>query len=296
MSRSLIEKEWTVVLLCLVLIAGAAAAQDEEEEELGWSNVTDLSLVVTEGNSSTETFGFKNRLRRNWTGALYTFRFDAVRSNTADDPFAVIPDPERPEEIEIVTFDKTPDVEKYYVENRYDRTITERLFWNVGLTWDRNKDAGIDSRWVGFAGLGNIWWDREDLRFNTAYGLSYTDRTETDPDPTKEDTFFGFRFNWEYENQWGKVTTFENSWTFNTNFSDSTDWNSDMTSSILVAMNARVALRVSLQWLFQNRPALEDLDVFVRDPNGNLIGLPITVSEPKEKLDTIFSTSLVIKF
>ena len=296
MSGSTIDKKWTIALLCVILTAGEVAAQDEEEEELGWSNVTDLSLVVTEGNSSTETLGFKNKLRRNWTGARYTFRIDAVRSNTADDPIAVIPDLDRPEEYEVVTFDKTPDVEKYVVENRYDRSITERLFWNVGLRWDRNKDAGIDSRWVGFAGLGNIWWDREDLRFNTSYGLSYTDRTETDPDPTKEDSFFGFRFNWEYENQWGRVTTFENDWTFNTNFSDSADWNSDMTSSILVAMNSRLALRVSLQWLFENRPALEDLDVFLRDENGNLIGLPITVSEPKEKLDTIFSTSLVIKF
>ena len=286
-----------LLLICLALVIPATTlAQDEEEEkELGWSNVTDLSLVITDGNSSTETFGFKNRLRREWARARYTFRIDAVRSNTADDPIAVVRDPEGLE-YDIVTFDKTLDVENYFVENRYDRAISERFFWNAGLTWDRNKDAGIDSRWIGFAGVGNIWWDREDLRFLTTYGLSYTSREEEGETPDKDDTFPGFRFNWEYENQWGKVTTFENDWTWNYNFSNSTDWNADMTSSIVVAMNSRLALRVSLRWLYNNLPALQDLDVFIRDENGNLIGLPIEVQEPKEKLDTIFSTSLVIKF
>ncbi len=291
-----IERTVLATIMILILSASVGQAQDEgeEEAELGWSNVTDLSLVVTEGNSSTETFGLKNLLRRSWARARYTFRIDAVRSNTADDPIAVLREGSDTE-YDVVTFDKEPDVEKYYVENRYDRNITERFFWNVGLTWDRNKDAGIDSRWVGFAGVGNVWWDREDLRFLTSYGLSYTDRQEEDFDPTKDDTFLGFRFNWEYLNQWGKVTTFENDWTFNSNFSDSEDWNTDMTSSIHVAINARVGLRVSLQWLYNNRPALKDLDLFT-EIDGNLIGLPLTVSEPKDKLDTIFRTSLAISF
>jgi len=283
------------LFLCLLAPLTGQAQETEEEKELGWSNITDLSLVLTDGNSSTETFGFKNRLRREWTRARYTFRVDAVRSNTADAPIAVIRDPELLD-YDIITFDKTLDVENYFVENRYDRSITERFFWNVGLTWDRNKDAGIESRWIGFAGVGNIWWDRDDLKFNTSYGLSYTSREEEDETPDKDDTFPGFRFNWEYENQWGKVTTFENDWTFNYNFSNSTDWNSDMTSSIVVEMNSRLAMRVSLQWLYNNLPALQDLDVFIRDDNGNLIGLPVVVQEPKEKLDTIFRTSLVIRF
>ena len=297
MKKNEIKKRLACLLVCVCWLGPVAAgAQDEEEEKvLGWSNVTDLSLVITDGNSSTETFGFKNRLRRNWTRARYTFNVDAVRSNTADDPIAVIRDPELPD-YDIITFDKTLDVENYFVENRYDRSITERFYWNVGLTWDRNKDAGIESRWIGFAGVGNIWWDRDDLKFNTSYGLSYTSRQEEDETPDKDDTFPGFRLNWEYENQWGKVTVFENDWTYNYNFSNSTDWNSSMTSSIVVAMNSRLAMRVSLQWLYNNLPALQDLDVFLRDDNGNLIGLPVVVQEPKEKLDTIFRTSLVIKF
>ncbi len=286
---------WALPLLSLCcLVPSSVWAQEEQEPELGWSNVTDLSLVVTEGNSSTETLGFKNRLRRDWENARYTFRIDAVRSNTADDPVAVLREGSETE-YDILTFDKTLDVENYLVENRYDRSITERFFWNVGLTWDRNKDAGILSRWIGFAGVGNIWWDRDDLKFNTSYGLSYTNREEEDEDPDKDTTFPGFRFNWEYENQWGKVTTFENDWVVNYNFSNSTDWNMDMVSSILIDMSEHLAFRVSLRWLYNNLPALEDIDLFSVDPDGNLL-VEGSVQEPKEKLDTIFRTSLVIKF
>jgi hypothetical protein len=282
-----------MISLC-VLAPWVAQAEDDEEEQFGWSNQMDLSLVVTDGNSQTDTLGFKNKLQRNWTNARYTFRIDAVRSNTADDRIAVLREGSATE-YDVVTFEKSPDVENYFVENRYDRAISERLFWNAGLTWDRNKDAGIISRWIAYAGLGNIWWDREDLKFRTSYGLSYTDREEEDFDPEKEQTFPGVRLNWEYENKWGKITTFENDWIYNYNFSNSTDWNTDIISSIRVDINSRLALRVSLRWLYNNLPALQDLDLFIRTPGGDLIGLPEQVSEPKEKLDTLFSTSLVIK-
>jgi putative salt-induced outer membrane protein YdiY len=298
-----IRRNRVVSLLALCLgVTGVVWAQEDEAEDpdhevaLGMSNSTELSFVLTEGNSNTDALGFKNRYRYIWPSSRYTFRVEATRTNTADDRIAVV-DEDLDGGYRIVEFSKSPDVEKYLVENRYDRAITERFFWNVGLAWDRNLDAGIASRWIGFAGVGNTWWDREDLMFNTSYGLSYTDREEVDVDLTKEDTFLGYRFNWEYLNLWGKNTTFENRWTFNGSFADSNDWNSDMTSAISVGINSRLALRVSLQWLYNNIPALQDLDLFVLTADGDLIQVPDgLVQEPKEKLDTIFNTSLVINF
>ena len=95
-----------LVLVTLIGVQGTALlAQDDEEDaedKIGWSNMTDLSLVVTEGNSNTETFGFANRLRRNWEKARFTLRLESVRSNTADDTFARVGgDPENPGDIVI---------------------------------------------------------------------------------------------------------------------------------------------------------------------------------------------------
>ncbi len=291
----------SILLLCLVptisLISSPSWAQVEVEEgeDLGWSNSTDLSLVVTEGNSSTSTLGFNNYLQRLWSNARYSLRVEAVRSDTADDPFAiVIPDTDGGFYVEYP--DKALDVERYYIENRYDRNITERFFWNAGVSWERNKTAGILNRYIGFAGVGNLWWSREDLKFSTTYGLSYTDREDDVQDPFQDDTFVGFRFGWEYLNQWGKVTTYRNTWNYTNSLSDSSDYYSDMMNSITVAINDRLALRVSLQWLYNSIPGLEEVPLFVLDPDT---GLKVEVGEVeirKDQLDTIFSTSLVVNF
>lgn len=283
----------SVVALVLLLALPLAAQEEEAEKELGWSNVTDLSLVVTDGNSSTETFGFKNRLERNWERASALLRVEAVRSNTADDPFALAEDPTNPDDVVVVRPDKTVDVEKYLVLGRYDRKITESFFWNVGASWDRNKDAGIINRYTGWAGVGNIWWDRDDLAFSTNYGLSYTDREEDVEDPEKDDRFAGVRFGWDYLNAWGKVTTFTNDWNINANISEFSDWTSDMTSAITVTMTEKIALRVSLQWLYNNQPALEEIDVIFIGPEGTEATIGTTTIRKKE-LDTVFSTSIVI--
>ena len=291
----------SILLFCLVptisLISSPSWAQVEVEEgeDLGWSNSTDLSLVVTDGNSSTSTLGFNNYLQRLWSNARYSLRVEAVRSDTADDPFAIV-SPDTADGFYVEYPDKALDVERYYIENRYDRNITERFFWNAGVSWERNKNAGILNRYIGFAGVGNRWWSREDLKFSTTYGLSYTDREDEVQDPFKDDTFVGFRFGWEYLNQWGKVTTYRNTWNYTNSLSDTSDYYSDMMNSITVAINARLALRVSLQWLYNSIPGLEEVPLFVLHP---VTGLKVEVGEVevrKDQLDTIFSTSLVVNF
>jgi hypothetical protein len=270
--------------------ASRAQVEIEEGEELGWSNETDLSLVVTEGNSSTDTLGFNNYLGRLWSKARYSLRIEAVRSNTTDDPYAVeIPDSGG--DFNVVYPAKKLDVERYFIENRYDRNITERFFWNAGVSWERNSGAGIENRYIGFAGVGNLWWAREDLNFSTTYGLSYTDREDEIPDPAKDESFVGFRFGWEYMNKWGKATTYRNNWNFTNSLNDTSDYYSDMVNSISVTINSRLALKVSLQWLYNSIPSLEEVSLF--DQNGDEIGV---VKIRKEKLDTIFSTSLVVNF
>jgi len=290
-----------ILLFCLSLSIGLisspsrAQVEAEEGEDLGWRNSTDLSLVVTEGNSSTETLGFNNYLTRLWSRSRYSLRVEAVRSNTADDPYAIVI-PETDGDFYVEYPDQALDVERYFIENRYDRSITERLFWNAGVSWERNKAAGILNRWVGFAGVGNLWWTREDLKFSTTYGLSYTDREDEIPDPLTDQSFSGFRFGWEYMNQWGKVTTYRNNWNFTNSLNDTSDYYSEMVNSISVAINSRLALKVSLQWLYNSVPGLENVSLFVLDPET---GLRVEVGEVeirKDSLDTIFSTSLVVNF
>ena len=63
---------------------------DPGAEDIGWSNATELSVVRTHGNAETQTFGFKNTLRRNWTGARARLRVDGIRARASGDRFLVV--------------------------------------------------------------------------------------------------------------------------------------------------------------------------------------------------------------
>jgi hypothetical protein len=85
---------------------------------------------------------------------------------------------------------------------------------------------------------------------------------------------------------------------------------------VSVSVNSKVALKVSLQWLFENEPALEtDLDViayvvllnpdgisgsgderYQTQASGSTKLVLGSANARKDKLDSIFRTALVIKF
>ena len=283
------------LLPILALTPLAAGAQFGNFEDLGLANKTELSVVVTEGNSNTETFGFKHALTRTWTRSRYRLRLEGVRADTGDDRFALV-DASAPDGFVVVEPEPEVDVEKYLVENRYDRRIgSGRAFWNVGLTWDRNRDAGILNRYVAFAGAGHLWFRDEGRgEFYTTYGLSYTDREEETPDPTKDERFLGARLGWFYERKLGSVTTYTNEWRFNSNLSRFSDFASDMTNAVAVSMNERLALKVSLQWLYNHEPALETIDlVEIIDGTTTKVG---SVQVHKKPSDLVFNTALVLSF
>jgi hypothetical protein len=259
-----------------------------------------------------------------WTNARFLFEANVVRSDTSDDRFYVVAPglefpvggaPDNPP-TSLVVPEPTLDVATYLLRGTYERNITTSLFWNTGASWDRNDDAGILNRYIVHAGVGNKWVDRERRRFATSYGISFTDREEEEPDPEKDRRFAGARLGWEYVERFTPGTTFDNRFAANVNLSDPPDYSIDTTSSLTVAVVSHVSLKVSLQWLYENEPALEpDLDVvaFVEVINPDAIpgsgderfrtlssgGSKFVLGSAdarKDKLDTVFRTALVIKF
>ena len=310
------------------LLAAAAAvpalAADEAAAPKAWSNETELNLVYTEGNSNTRSLGFKHTLVRRFTGARFQAKLEALRTETSDDWLLQV-DPgytwepgETPPADATSTLVKPPaepDAENYFVEGRYDHEIRKSLQWHGGASWDRNEDAGILDRYIAFGGVGNVWRDRPELRLQTSYGLSWTDRREETPDPEKDRRFFGARGSLQYRQKFGENTTFDDDTVFNVSLADTNDWSAEMTNSLSVSMTRRLSLRVSLRLLYNAEPALEDVDVTarvtMRDPDGvpgngdeyfETVadgGSEIEFEESqvrKEKLDQIFKTTLVLSF
>jgi len=315
---------WLVAWLGMGLEDAWAQNKPEEPPKLGWSNSTDLSLVLTAGNAAAQTWGFSDQLRRVWNDARFDFEANVVRSDTSDDRFFLVtPGLEFPvggapanPPTSLVKPDPTLDVATYLLRGSYERNITPRFFWKTGASWDRNDDAGILNRYIVHAGVGHKWVDYERRRFATSYGISYTDREEEEPDPEKDRRFAGARLGWDYMEKLSASTTFDHKFAANVNLSDPPDYSIDTTSALTVSVVSHVSLKVSLQWLYEHEPALEsDLDVIAYVEVINPDGIPGSGDERfrtlssggskfvigsadarKDKLDTIFRTALVIKF
>ncbi|MDP6605203.1 MAG: DUF481 domain-containing protein [Dehalococcoidia bacterium] len=316
-----------VLLGCLLMIGGGVASAQqsaEEARELGWSNATDLSYVQTDGNSAARTLGFANRLRYVWPDARFQFDMTSVRSDTSDDRFYqvdpgfVFPVGTTPDDLtfQLVAPSPSPDVANYLAGGKYDKNISEQFFWNAGASWDRNEDAGLLHRYIAFAGVGNTWSDTEDRQFSTSYGLSVTDREEEASDPEKDRRFGGARLGVDYLERLSAMTVFESDFTTNVNVANVSDYSFNTTNSVTVSMSENLSLKVSLQLLYENEPALETgLDVVAHAELLDPDGIPGSGDElfetvasggamlvlgsadaRKGSLDTVFRTALVITF
>lgn len=285
------------LLVALILSTTTARAQDtavqrdrDEERELGWSNVADASFVLTSGNSSTSALSVDNKLVRTWDNAEFSFRLGALRTNTADDRFAVGTSGDF-QVIEDTTRDL--DNERYYLFGRYDRDITERLFWVVGSGWDRDRDAGVSNRTLVFGGVGNTWRDTEHMRFKTDYAITFTRRIDFIPDPERDEKFSEARLSWDYMHQLSSHGLFESVFVYFVNLGKTTDYRFDTINSVTSNLNDALALRLGVQFLYQNFPAFEEIDLFDADPGAGGVGMG-SVAVRKKKLDTVVRFSLVI--
>jgi putative salt-induced outer membrane protein YdiY len=249
----------------------------------GWSDTGEFSYVMTSGNSETSTLGLKNLLKRTFDSSSFEIRAGAIRAETTTKTRIVVAGPAVQEDSSTAT-----SAENYYLNGRFDRKISEKFFWYGGVGWDRNQFAGIDNRYAVMGGVGNIWSNTDTLKFRTDYALTYTKEEDVVPNPDVKDKFGGVRFSWNYLHKFGDSTTYGNDFIVDENLNDTQDYRGDMTNWVAVAMSKRLALKVSLQWLYDHQPAL----VEVTDPNGVLPSQLV----PLETLDTIFTTSLVVKF
>ncbi len=280
----------TVLLVSLLLGAAAATGQEAEEVELGWYDAAELSLVVTAGNSETETVGFKNTLGRRWAGAELKLEAGGLRAESTSRTRTAVGTSRT--DFRLVEESRSElTAEQYHLRGRYDRKLSDRLFWFAGAGWNRNEFAGISSRYTAFGGVGNRWFEDPRARFRTDYGFTYTRQEDVVEDPSEEESFFGLRFSWEYWRKLTSTTTYTSELIVDENLDRTSDLRADFLNSVSVAMSQRLALKLSLQLLFDNEPALERVPLF--DPQGESLG---EVEAELDDLDSVLTVALVVDF
>jgi putative salt-induced outer membrane protein YdiY len=291
-----------VLTAALTIPAGMAFAQAPpaapapEKKLPKWSDNGELGWVATSGNSESNSFSLKNTLQREGERDLFELKLGALKVKTTDIRLYAVGDPidfERQEDK-----DSRTTAENYFVTGRYDHKITEQFFWFAGAGWDRNQFAGIQNRYVAFAGVGNKWFDTDRRKWRTDYSVTGTKQENVVDDPDFDDTFVGLRLSSTFLQKFGDndLGTFGNDTIVDENLNETEDWRVNMTNWVAINMTGHLALKVSLQWLYDNLPSLKEVDLFPPTDPGGLLTPIGTVLVELDELDSIFTTALVIKY
>jgi len=273
-----------VVMTLFAVLAAAPALAQETEPQLGWSNATELGLVFTKGNSNTENFNVRNVFAYDWEQAELDWEFGILRASSDDDRFAVGTE----DDYEIITPEVEPDNQRIYTNLRYLRNINAEFFWYGRAMAERDEPADIDYRLTPSVGAGNTWAKRDALKFLTGYGISYTAESLALEGASD---FAGYQFFYDLKALVTESTSIESNMTFDGSFESGSNFRFDWLNSVGVSITEKLALKASLRLVYRNDPALEEIDL--ENELGQVIG---DVVIAKKKLDTAFTTSLVISF
>jgi putative salt-induced outer membrane protein YdiY len=276
----------------LATAVGGMAQEEKEEKKLGWSNVADLGLVITSGNAPKTTFTFDDKLIYAWERSNFTFKAGALRTNDADDAFAVGTE----DDFDIVYPELKLDNERFYVNGRYDRQINERFYWVAGAGWQRDTDAGIENRVDAFVGAGNYWKNTENLQFKTDYTFGLTTREDEIEDPLREKRYPSARLSYDLMTKISKHAQFDSDLVFVANLKTAEDWNINNINAVTSNLTDVLALRASLQFIYYHLPALDEFDLFDIDPSEGDAEQTGTVITRKKALDTVVKVTLVVTF
>jgi putative salt-induced outer membrane protein YdiY len=266
----------------------AAAAVDEKAfkaDAPGLYASADLSYVLTSGNASSSSLGFKGDITRRWGRHALGFAAGGIRASSSSDARIAIG---TPQDFEVQVPEAQPTAEAYYGRGRYDFKLSERLFYTLGGGWERNRFSGIENRWVVDSGVGYIFLNDDRTSFRTAAGITYTSEDYSAPSG-QDGSFLGARIGWDFRQKLLESTTLTHSFIGDQSLEDGAARRLDAQFGVRVAMSARLGLKVNWRILYNNLPPATEVPLF--SPGGAPTGL--TVLAPYKKTDQGLSVSLV---
>ncbi len=278
-----------VVAAAVALLSASPAPA--EEPEPGWSDEAELSFVATGGNAETRTLALSNALTRTWRRARLRMTAAGLRSESARKERVFVELPGGGVGLrETSTTELT--AESYSLEGQYERDLSPTLFWLAGAGWERNEFAGVRNRYSGLAGIGRIWFKGPRGELRTDHGLTVTRQEDVIEDPRTDDTFLGLRLKLDHRRQLSATARWTTLLKIDESLADTADLRADLTLALTASVSERLALKLSLQGLWDHQPALTELPVV--DAGGTPTGGRMLAE--LESLDTRLSAALVFTF
>lgn len=248
----------------------------------------DLSYVLTSGNSTSSTLGFRGDITHRWGKQSIGFATGGLSASSSPDTRYAVG---TPGDFEVQVPPSEQTAENYFARGRYDYKLSDRLFYTLGAGWERNQFSGIQNRWVGDTGIGYILLSNDRTSFRSTVGITYTKEDYT-VDNGSDGSFVGARLGWDFRHRIFAGTTLTHTLIADENLEDTADLRVDAQFGLQVAMTKKLGLKVNWRLLWDNQPALAEYGLYT--PGGIDTGL--TVLAPYKELDQGFSVSLVFSF
>jgi len=274
-------------MIAILLLSVNVYSQDDEKK-LGWFFEGKLAGLWTGGNSESFTIGLGATLKHIWTNSELRFDAGGMQTQSTLTTRTAVGTTESFEVNEQSKTEKTAEV--IFARGRYDYNFTEHFYALGGIDWLRNRFAGIDSRTLVAAGVGNKWVDNNDVRFKTDYSFTYTFQSDVVENPFAKTNFPGVRFAYDFWYNLTASTDFESIFILDWNLDNTDDIRFDFYNALPIKISEVFTLKPSLQLLWRNEPSLTEIDLFATDgtPSG------LTVLTPLKNMDSLFSLALVV--
>jgi putative salt-induced outer membrane protein YdiY len=271
----------TFLVLLVCLLPGTMAAQDQRSR--GWSDVAELTFVLTGGNASSSTIGFKNTAEHIWEKSSFKLNLGALRTESGKTTRTATGTPDNYTISETTKTEVT--AENYFAKARFDRTLGDGAFLFGGADWDRNTFAGVQNRYGLASGAGKSWFDEDTRKLKTDLGITYTIQEDVVKTEGGDDSFIGLRGSYDYLRKLTETTDFASTLLMDQNLNQTEDFRADWNNSLTVAMSEKLALKTGFRVLFDNKPSLAEV------PLGDE-----KVLTPLGKVDTLFTVAIVANF
>ncbi len=251
-----------------------------------WSDKAELSFVLTSGNAESSSFGARNTLTRSFNTSMLSLDAGGIRVESGTITRVAVGSGQDNFSVSEQT-DRETTAENYFAELRFDHQLSDRTYAYSSGGWVRNRFAGVDNRWTGAAGIGIKLLTSDLASFDIDLGATVASE---DRIIGETETFGGLRLTWNYTRQITETTEFSSQLVLDESLSDTGDLRAKFDNSIGVAISNVLALKTGLKILFDNQPALEEVDLF-NAPGGTLVG---TVLTPLNEVDKQITVSLVV--
>ncbi|GIK61444.1 MAG: DUF481 domain-containing protein [Ignavibacteriota bacterium] len=276
------------IIIIMLLISSINIFSQDTEKKLGWFFEGKLAGLWTGGNSESFTLGLGATLKHIWTNSELRFDAGGTQTQSTLTTRTAVGTTDNFEVNEQSKTEKTAEI--IFARGRYDYNFTENFYALGGIDWLRNRFAGINSRTLVAAGVGNKWVDNENVRFKTDYSFTYSFQNDVVENPFAKTKFPGVRFTYDFWYNLTASTQFESIFIADWNLDNTDDIRFDFYNALPIKISEIFSLKPSLQLLWRNDPSLTEIDLFANDgtPTGSKVLTPL------KNMDTLFSLTLVV--